>query len=393
MNLKDFSTKALITFSLTVGSFNLLNAQVVQPGTQTNGSQSNNVSTAVPFLLITPDARSGAMGEAGVAVQPDANAMAFNPSRLAFLERSYGFSASYSPWLKTLVPDINLAYLSGYYKLNDFSTIGSSLRYFSLGQIQLTDDGQQDLGIYSPNEFAFDASYARRFGEDFSLATTFRFIYSNLTSGQFSPGQQSRPGKGYGVDVSAFYKKQTVLFGTDAIFSLGTNISNIGTKISYVDGGNKFFLPTNLKLGTASTFIIDDYNQFTFALDFNKLLVPTQPIRDASGKIIAGKDPDRSVPAGIFGSFSDAPGGFSEEVKEVSLAAGMEYWYNQQFALRAGYFYEAPEKGNRRYFTLGAGLKYNIFNIDFAYLLANPQKSPLANTLRFTLLFNFGADK
>ena len=391
MNSKYFSTAAIGILSIALFCGNKLYGQVVQPGTQTNGSQSNNIATAVPFLLITPDARAGSMGEAGVAIQPDANAMAINPAKLAFLDRPYGFSASYSPWLKSLVPDINLAYISGFYKLNDYSAIGSSLRYFSLGQIQLTDEGQQDLGIYSPNEFAFDATYSRRFGEEFSLGTTARFIYSNLTSGQFSAGQETKAGTAFSVDISGYYKKPTVLFGKDAIVSFGANISNIGNKLGYVDGGNKYSLPTNLKLGAASTFIIDDYNQFTFALDFNKLLVPTQPIRDSNGNIISGKDPDRSVPASIFGSFSDAPGGFSEELKEVNIAFGAEYWYNQQFALRAGYFYEAPEKGDRRYFTLGAGLKYNIFNIDFAYLLADPQKSPLANTLRFTLLFNFGS--
>jgi hypothetical protein len=393
MNLKYFSTAALSLFSLTLFCSHKLQAQVVQPGTQTNGSQSNNIITAVPFLLITPDARTGSMGDAGVATQADANAMSINPAKLAFLDKPYGFSASYSPWLKSLVPDINLAYISGFYKLNDQSTLGGSLRYFSLGQIQLTDASQQDLGIYSPNEFAFDVTYAKRFGSDFSLGTTARFIYSNLTSGQFSAGQQTKAGKAFAVDVSALYKKQTVLFGKDAILSAGANFSNIGTKVEYVQGGDKYFLPTNMKIGGASTFIIDDYSQFTFALDFNKLMVPTQPIRDTNGKIISGKDPDRSVPAGIFGSFADAPGGFSEELKEVGIAVGTEYWYNQQFALRAGYFYEAPEKGDRRYFTLGAGLKYNIFNIDFAYLLANPQKSPLANTLRFSLLFNFGNTK
>jgi len=393
MNLKYLSKAVIGIVSATILFQGNLWGQVVQPGTQTNGSQSNNIATAVPFLLITPDARAGGMGEAGVAIQPDANTMSINPSKLAFLDRGYGFAASYSPWLKSLVPDINLAYLSGFYKLNDVSAIGSSLRYFSLGQIQLTDEGQQDLGIYSPSEFALDATYSRRFGDEFSLGTTFRFIYSNLTSGQFSAGQQTRPGTSFGVDVSAYYKKPTVLFNKDAIFSLGGTISNIGGKVSYVDGGSKYFLPTNLKIGAASTFIIDDYNQFTFALDLNKLLVPTQPVRDSNGQIISGKDPDRSVPAGIFGSFSDAPGGFSEELKEISAAIGAEYWYNQQFALRAGYFYETPEKGDRRYLTLGAGLKYNIFNIDFAYLLANPQKSPLANTLRFTLLFNFGSAK
>jgi hypothetical protein len=393
MNLKYFGTATFGVFALALLFGNRLYGQVVQPGTQTNGSLSNNIITAVPFLLITPDARAGSMGEAGVATQADVNTGSINPAKLAFLERPYGFSASYSPWLKSLVPDINLAYLSGFYKLNDESTLGSSLRYFSLGQIQLTDANQTDLGIYSPNEFSFDATYAKRFGTEFSLGTSLRFIYSNLTSGQFSAGQQTRAGKAFAVDISAYYKNETQLLGKDAIVSFGTNISNIGTKLSYVDGGPKFFLPTNMKLGAASTLILDDYSQFTFALDFNKLLVPTQPIRDGSGNIISGKDADRSVPAGIFGSFSDAPGGFNEEIKEVSIALGAEYWYNQQFALRAGYFYESPLKGDRRYLTLGAGLKYNIFNIDFAYLLADPQKSPLANTLRFSLLFNFGDTK
>ena len=393
MNLKYLSTAAFGLFSFAFLSGSNLLAQVVQPGTQTNGSQSNNIRTAVPFLLITPDARTGSMGEAGVAVQPDVNTLSINPAKLAFLEMPYGFAASYSPWLKSLVPDINLAYLSGFYRLNDQSNIGASLRYFSLGQIQLTDINKNDLGIYSPNEFAFDLTYARRFGNEFSLGTTGRFIYSNLTSGQFSAGQQTKAGKAFAVDVSAFYKKQTVLFNKDAIVSFGANFSNIGTKLGYVDNAPKQFLPTNMKIGAASTFIIDDYNQFTFALDFNKLMVPTEPIRANDGTIISGKDPDRSIPAGIFGSFTDAPGGFSEELKEVSIAAGAEYWYNQQFALRAGYFYEAPEKGDRRYLTLGAGLKYNIFNIDIAYLVADPQKSPLANTLRFSLIFNFGDNK
>lgn len=368
-------------------------AQVVQPGVQTNGSNSNNIVTAVPFLLITPDARAGGMGEAGVAVQPDANAMSINPSKLAFLDRNYGFTVSYSPWLKSLIPDVSLTYLSGYYKLDDRNTIGVSLRYFSLGEIQLTDISQQDLGIYNPNELAFDFSFARKFGESFSLGTAVRYIYSNLFSGQFSAGQQTSAGTALGIDVSAYFKKPTVFLGKDATLSAGINLSNIGTKINYVAGEASYFLPANLKVGGASTFILDDYNQFTFALDFNKLLVPTQPVYGPDGKIAAGQDPDRSVPAGIFGSFSDAPGGFKEELKEISIATGIEYWYDQQFALRAGYFYESPKKGDRRYFTLGAGLKYNIFNIDFAYLLADPKKSPLANTLRFSLLFNFGAAK
>lgn len=368
-------------------------AQVIESTTQVNGSQRNTIFTAVPFLLITPDARAGSMGDAGVAMQPDANTMSINPAKLVFLDKPYGIGVSYSPWLKNLVPDINLAYLSGFYSLNDRNTIGASLRYFSLGQIQLTDINQQDLGVYAPNELAFDISFAHKFGDNFSLATSPRFIYSNLTAGQFSAGQQTKAGKAFAVDVSAYFKKPTVLFGKDVILALGAFISNIGTKISYVEGAVPQFLPTNLKLGGASTFMIDDYSQVSFALDFNKLLVPTQPIVDENGVIIAGKNPDRSVPAGIFGSFSDAPGGFSEEMKEVSIAAGAEYIYNQQFALRAGYFYESPQKGNRRYLTVGAGLKYSVFNLDFSYLVANPQKSPLANTLRFSLLFNFGEIK
>ena len=385
MNSKYLAKTLLIAFLVAVTT--MLHAQ---SGTQTNGSEANNIVTAVPFLLITPDARAGGMGDAGVAVQPDVNTISINPSKLAFMEKPYGFSVSYSPWLKSLVPDINLAYLSGYYMLDEQSMLGSSMRFFSLGEIQYIDINQQDLGVYNPYELAFDLAYARKFGESFSLGTAFRYIYSNLSSGQVSGGQQVRPGSAVAVDISAYLKKPTFLLGSDAIVSGGINISNIGTKMSYSDGATSMFLPANLKIGAASTFLIDDYNQFTFALDLNKLLVPTQPVYD-DGKIVAGRNPDRSVPSGIFGSFNDAPGGLSEELKEVNIAAGIEYWYNQQFAFRTGYFFENPQKGNRRYLTLGAGLKYNVFNMDFAYILANVQKSPLANTLRFSLLFNFGA--
>ena len=385
MNSKYLAKTLLIAFLVPVTT--MLHAQ---SGTQTNGSEANNIVTAVPFLLITPDARAGGMGDAGVAVQPDVNTISINPSKLAFMEKPYGFSVSYSPWLKSLVPDINLAYLSGYYMLDEQSMLGSSMRFFSLGEIQYIDINQQDLGVYNPYELAFDLAYARKFGESFSLGTAFRYIYSNLSSGQVSGGQQVRPGSAVAVDISAYLKKPTFLLGSDAIVSGGINISNIGTKMSYSDGATSMFLPANLKIGAASTFLIDDYNQFTFALDLNKLLVPTQPVYD-DGKIVAGRNPDRSVPSGIFGSFNDAPGGLSEELKEVNIAAGIEYWYNQQFAFRTGYFFENPQKGNRRYLTLGAGLKYNVFNMDFAYILANVQKSPLANTLRFSLLFNFGA--
>lgn len=357
---------------------------------ETNGSRINSIRTAVPFLLITPDARAGAMGEAGVATSPDVNSNSINPSKMAFLDQKYGFSFSYSPWLKNIVSDISLSYLSGYYKINENNVIGTSLRYFSLGKIQLTDINQQELGVFNPNEFAVDATYARRFGETFSLGTSVRYIYSNLGAGQFSTGQQAKAGRSVAVDVSAYLKQPTYLLGHDAILSAGANISNIGTKISYTDAATSDFLPTNLKIGGASTLILDAYNEITLAVDFNKLLVPTQPIYNTDGSIKSGKDPDRSIPSAIFGSFSDAPGGFSEELREVNIASGLEYCYNKKFSLRTGYFYENPQKGDRRYFTMGMGIKYETLTLNLSYLLANAQKSPLANTVRFSLLFNFG---
>lgn len=346
------------------------------------------IVTGVPFLLIAPDARSGSMGDVGVAISPDANSIHWNPAKLAFMEDRTGVSLSYSPWLQNLgVPDINLAYLSGYHKLDDRNTIGGSLRYFSLGNINLTDENRIEQGTESPNEFALDGTLARQFGENFSLGTAVRFIYSNLGRFSSSAGSQSKPGTALAADVSGYFKKETILFGSDARFALGLNISNIGNKISYTDGGRKIPIPTNFKLGTATTFL-NGLNEFTVALDLNKLLVPTPPLYNDDGEITAGKDPDRSVPAGIFGSFSDAPAGFSEELSEINYSLGLEYWYNKQFAVRSGYFYESPRKGDRQYLTVGAGLKYNFVNIDFAYLLANQQKSPLANTLRFSLVFN-----
>jgi hypothetical protein len=370
---------------IMLNCFSTVQAQTVP---QSDGKFSNTIQTAAPFLLIAPDARSGAMGDVGAAISADGNSMHWNPAKLAFVENPTGFSVSYTPWLRNLVPDIDLGYLAVYHRLDDRNTIGGSLRYFSYGSIQLTDNSQQDIGIYSPNEFAVDGTFARKFGENFSLGTAVRYIRSSLSNGQFN-GQEIRPASALAADVSAYFKNGTMVLGKDAEVAWGVNISNIGTKVSYSEAAEKSFLPTNLKLGGATTLNIDDLNKFTVALDINKLLVPTSPVRDENGKIISGKDPDRSVPSGIFGSFSDAPGGFSEEFKEVSYSLGTEYWYNQQFAVRAGYFYESPTKGDRQYLTLGAGLKYNVFNLDIAYLLANQQKSPLAQTLRFSLIFNF----
>lgn len=346
-------------------------------GTNTNGSTANGaLQTAVPFLTVAPDARSGALGDAGVALSADNNANFWNPSKLAFIETQDQISLSYSPWLRRLVPDINMAYLSYAHKLDDRNTFGLSLKYFNLGSIPLVDENQQPQGTYTPNEFALDGSFARKFGENFSLGLSLRYIYSNLSNGAFGDGQQVKPGQAIAADVSLFYKNPTQMFGTDDLFAFGVNISNIGSKLSYTETGQKYFLPTNFKIGVANTWYLDAYNELTATLDLNKLLVPSNPNSMAS------------VPAGIFGSFSDA--GFTGELKEVNLGGGLEYWYNHQFALRGGYFYENPSRGNRKYLTLGVGLKYEAFNLDFSYLAANEQQSALANTIRFTLGYTFG---
>ncbi|WP_439696020.1 type IX secretion system outer membrane channel protein PorV [Mucilaginibacter sp. AW1-7] len=358
--------------------------------TSTDGSAYRGSRVEVPFLNITPDSRSGAMGEAGVAISPDVNANFWNPSKLAFVESNDALSLSYSPWLRHLVPDISLSYLSYAHKIDDRNTLGASLRYFNYGSLQLNDDQSNNQGTYTPNEFSLDVSFARKFGENFSLGLTARYIHSSISSVSFATAgstQTGRAGNAFAADVSMFYKSS---YGDDNLFAFGANISNIGTKISYTTNGPKYFLPANLKLGAANTWNLDENNQITVAFDINKLLTPTPPIKDANGTIISGKNDDVSVPSGIFQSFGDAPGGFSEEMKEISLSPGAEYWYNNQFAIRAGYLYENPSKSDRRYVTLGFGVKYDIFKFDFSYLAASQQNSPLANTLRFSLSASFG---
>ncbi|TKC57635.1 type IX secretion system outer membrane channel protein PorV [Pedobacter hiemivivus] len=388
VNIFSMNTPIFLFVSVTGVLLVLCCLQLKAQTVQTNGSSRTNIITGVPFLLIVPDARTGAMGDVGAATLPDQNASAINPSKLAYMEQPYGMSVSYSPWLSNLKAGINLAFLSAYYKIDERNTVGTSLRYLSLGEVQLFDANRQDLGTYSPNEFAFDVTYARKFGESFSLGTALRYIRSDLVSGQLSSGGTGYAGNAVAMDASAYVRKHTVLFGTDALLAFGLNISNIGTKIGYNDAGNKFFLPANIRFGAASTFIFNDLNQFTFALDLNKLLVPSQPVYDSDGKIISGHDPDVSVPTGIFSSFSDAPGGGSEELKELSIGTGLEYTYDKKIALRGGYSYENPQKGDRRYFTVGAGFKYQPFVFDLAYMIAGSQNNPLANTLRFTLTFS-----
>ncbi len=380
-------------FALLVSSFNLFSQ-----GQVSFGKQVNTITTAVPFLLIAPDARGGAMGDAGVATTPDAVSMHYNPAKYAFMESKTGFSAGYSPWMRALVNDINLAYVAGYYKLDDKQVVAASLRYFSLGDITFTDDAGNEIGNFRPNEFAIDGTYSRKFSKTWSGAVAGRFVFSDLTQGQSVQGVQTKPGTSVAADVAVYHQHELNWRNFEfAEFAFGANISNIGSKISYSDATTeKDFIPTNLRFGPRLTLDFDDYNRISFTFDIEKLLVPTPPEYDSTGKtlpenIIDGKDPNVSPVEGMVQSWYDAPAGFPEEMREFYFATGVEYWYNKVFALRGGFFYEDATKGNRQYFTLGAGLKYNVFGLDFSYLIPLAQQNPMENTLRFTLLFDFDA--
>lgn len=357
----------------------------------------NTVSPAVPFLRISPDARSGAMGDVGIAIDPDANAQHWNVAKLPFAAKKYGVSATYTPWLKDLVPDIFLAYLAGYAKFgeNDNQSISASLRYFSLGEINYTDINANPIGTGKPNEFALDLGYSRKLSEYLSTGISFRYINSAIASGlsATTPGIEYRPGNAFGADLGVYYRKKNDIdeFRSGTV-ALGAVLSNVGSKISYTST-RKDFIPINLGLGGAYTYQADAYNAVTFALDINKLLIPT-PI-DTNTDVTTGPNyviPDKTVVSGMLGSFGDAPGGFNEELREFQISAGAEYWYRQQFAVRAGYFWEHKLKGDRKYFTVGVGVRYNVFGLNFAYLVPSGSginRNPLSNTFRFSLLFDF----
>ncbi|MDC3187358.1 type IX secretion system outer membrane channel protein PorV [bacterium] len=355
----------------------------------------NTITTAVPFLMITPDSRSGSMGDVGAATSPDASSISTNPAKYSFIKDDLGFSISYVPWLRALVPDINLSYISGYKKLNQNDAVAFELRYFSLGDITFTDILGNTLGQFNPNELALGGSYSRKLSDLFSLSLATRYIYSNLTGGQMAGDIQTNAGKSFAADVAGYYTNKIRFLKKDSDLSFGFNISNIGNKISYTNVGERDFIPINLKLGSSININFDDYNSMSYSFDINKLLVPTPPLYNSENEIIAGKDPNVSVVSGIFQSFSDAPDGFSEELREINLSFGTEYWYAQQFALRGGYFYEHDTKGGRKFFTFGAGVKYNVFALDFSYLINASRTingtNPLANTMRFTMIFDIGA--
>ncbi|HPJ44557.1 MAG TPA: type IX secretion system outer membrane channel protein PorV [Tenuifilaceae bacterium] len=368
-----------------------VSSQTIDIGELTGGL--NALRVGVPFLIIAPDSRAGAMGDAGVASTPDIHSQHWNPAKYAFIDKQFGLSLSYTPWLRNLINDINLSYLAGYYRLDDQQVISGSLLYFSMGDIIFTNDLGQTMTTHNPNEFAIDAAYSRKFADKIGGAIAFRYIRSDLTGGYSQLGQSSaKAGSSAAADVSMYYETPISLDNKDHEFALGLNISNIGNKVSYNDDITKDFIPINMRLGGRFTYNMDIYNAIGIMVDANKLLVPTPPVYDTEeeGVIIAGMDPLVSVPAGMMQSFYDAPGGFKEEIHEFSFAVGLEYWYAGQFAIRAGYFDEHQTKGNRKYFTIGAGLKYNVFNLDFAYLVPRAgQANPLANTVRFTLGFEF----
>lgn len=387
--------KVVSTFIALAFSFNAI-SQDVSGIDEIGRNNLNTITTAVPFLLISPDSRAGGMGDVGVATSPDANSLHWNPAKYSFIDQEVGFAVSYVPWLRNLVPDINLSYISGYKKLNKNEVVAMELRYFTLGDITFTDVIGNNLGQYKPSEFALGSSYSRKLSDQFSLAISARYIYSNLTGGQSAGGIATNAGQSIAADVAGYYVKDIRIAKKDMELAFGANVSNIGNKISYTETSTRDFIPINLRLGTALNADLDDYNKISFAFDLNKLLVPTPPIYNDSinDQIDFGKDPNVSVVSGIFQSFGDAPGGFNEEMREINFSVGTEYWYDNQFAIRAGYFNEHNTKGGRKFFTFGSGVKYNVFALDFSYLInasrAINGNNPLANTMRFTLTFDFG---
>jgi hypothetical protein len=352
---------------------------LAQPNGTLVGQDSTNriITTAVPFLTITPDSRAAAMGDAGVATSADANSAYWNSAKLVRIDNGFGGSASYTPWLGKIINDMYIFYLSGFYKINREQAVGISMKYFDLGEIQFNKgpNPQDLLGRYNPREVAFDVTYSRLLTEDLSIGGSIRYIHSNLTGSGIAGTADSRPGNSLAVDLGIFYTKQ--LLSNSSVLSLGANLSNLGNKISYSDPENKDFIPANLRIGGAFKTDVDPYNSFTFALDFNKLMVPS-PYPGSKGQPFL---------SGTFASFTDARGGFKEELHEVTVSMGLEYWYSQIFAGRVGYFLEANDKGNRKYLTAGLGFRYNAFGFDMAYVVpTNKRELPTAEQIRVTLM-------
>ena len=353
----------------------------------------NYISTAVPILLIAPDARSGGMGDVGVASTPDAYSSHWNSAKYAFIEDDFGMGMSYVPWLRKLgAADMNLLNLTGFKRINDRSAVAASLTYFSLGSIEFTDIDGTSKGTYKPNEFGLDVSYSMKLSENLSIGATGRYVRSDLTQGVDVGTSTTKAGNAIAADLGMYYQSETNMFDMPGELAAGLFISNLGSKISYSDDDNeKDFLPANIRFGGRYTMDIDQYNTFSFMLDFNKLLVPTPPLYDEEGNIIAGMDNNIGTMLGAIRSFYDSPNGFSEELQELQISVGAEYWYDKVFAVRGGYFFEHENKGGRQYLTLGGTVKYQTLVLDISYLIPTTtlQTSPLANTVRISLAMNF----
>lgn len=360
----------------------------------------NPVQTGVTSLSIAPDARGASMGDLGAATDPDVNSQFWNPSKYAFAYSQGSIGLSYTPWLRKLVNDIFLADLAGYWKLGsqDNQALSASLRYFSLGEVSTTDVAGVTNSI-NPYEMAIDVGYSRKLSEKFSMGVVFRYIYSDLAYNTSDVGDNSTGASAFAADLSGYYTTYPIIGQNECQWSWGFNISNIGSKVAYDNGNNPAFLPTNLRLGTTFMFPLADYHTLAFSLDLNKLLVPTRPRQQDYLNADGQEDQeayqkalddwkDMSPISGIFKSFSDAPGGTKEEIREINYSIGAEYSYNQQFFLRAGYYHESGFKGNRQYFGFGAGFSLNVVRLDASYMLATAQTSPLDQTLRFTLSFD-----
>lgn len=361
------------------------------------------VNTAVPSLSIAPDARGGGMGDNGASTTPDINSQYWNPAKYAFMYSKAGVSLSYTPWLRKLVNDVALANLSGYYKIgdSDLQAVGASLRYFSLGDVPYNPITGESTGNYSvsPYEMAFDVSYSRKLSESFSMAVAMRYIRSDMGT---DPADESRvPGNAFAADIAGYLEKYVILGNSECLWSFGFNVSNIGTKISYDGGEHNEFIPTTLRLGTGLLYPIDDYNRIGLYLDLSKYLVPSLPYLqegytdEEKAEYDKKKEEYNNVSgiSGIFKSFGDSPDGFKGELQEVMVSIGAEYNYNEQFFLRGGYFYENANKGNRQYFSVGAGFRMSVFQLDAAYLVSTVQSNPLDQTLRFTLSFDMDGIK
>ena len=389
--------KKTVTYSLIAVAMMLM----ASPAAMAQKEDFNPVQTGVNSLNIAPDARGASMGDLGAATDPDANSQFWNPSKYAFAYSQGSVSLSYTPWLRKIVNDIFLANVAGYWKLGsqDNQALSASLRYFSLGEV--TDnypEGSGSAQTLNPYEMSFDLGYSRKLSEKFSMGVVFRYIYSDLGFSDSYAGDQNTGASAFSADISGYYTTYPIIGRNECQFSWGWNISNIGSKVSYNNGENPAFLPTTLRLGTSFMFPLADYHNLAISVDANKLLVPTRPReKDYDMSTTEGQREyndalenweNMSPITGIFKSFSDAPGGFSEELKEISWSLGAEYSYNDQFFLRAGHYYENAMKGNRQYFGIGAGFAMNVVRLDAAYMLATAQTSPLDQTLRFTLTFD-----